>query len=187
MTVGAVRAVGSPHEVYMMRSDVLIIGAGPTGLWLRDAQARPEAVDVYFTSRGIRATLNKYRRRHDVWKARRVCRVAPGRLAVLPSRAAQHAGLPDITPSFSMWGPPCLSTCLRSVVSTDSQSAFLAPQSRAHPCALPAYADGPAACEQTGRVTTAILIQCCLKLGPARAVLSAPPGNVAHTGDLHES
>jgi hypothetical protein len=32
----------------------------------------------------IKATLNKYRRPHDVWKARRVCCVARGRLAVLP-------------------------------------------------------------------------------------------------------
>ena len=44
-------------------------------------------------------------------------------------------------------GQPCLSACLRSVVSTDGQSAF---------------ADGPVACEQTGLVTTAILDQCCL-------------------------
>jgi hypothetical protein len=48
----------------------------------------------------LKATLIKYRRRHDVWKARGVCRMAPERLAVLPSRAAQPAGLPDITPSL---------------------------------------------------------------------------------------
>jgi len=34
-------------------------------------------------------------------------------------------------------GRPCLSACLRSIVSTDGQSAF---------------ADGPVACEQTGPV-----------------------------------
>jgi len=51
--------------------------------------------------RRLKATLNKYRRRHDAWKARRVCCVARGRLAVLPSRAAQSAGLPGITPSFT--------------------------------------------------------------------------------------
>src|ERR1700751_1186898 len=50
---------------------------------------------------------------------------------------------------LNMLGPPCLSACLRSAVSTDGQSAF---------------ADGPVAFEQTGGGTTAILIQCCLKL-----------------------
>ena len=48
----------------------------------------------------VKATLIKYRRRHDAWKAGRVCRAAPGRLAVLPSRAAQPGGLPGITPSL---------------------------------------------------------------------------------------
>jgi hypothetical protein len=51
------------------------------------------------STRHAKATLNRYRRRHDAWKARRLCRTAPGRLAVLPSRAAQPAGLPGITPS----------------------------------------------------------------------------------------
>ncbi|WP_333682249.1 hypothetical protein [Dyella sp.] len=56
--------------------------------------------DVAALRQGVKATLNKYRRRHDAWKARRVCCVAQGRLAVLPSHAAQPAGLPDITPSL---------------------------------------------------------------------------------------
>ncbi|MGN6322811.1 MAG: hypothetical protein ACTHNE_13900, partial [Dyella sp.] len=57
---------------------------------------------------GIKAALNKYRRRHDAWKARRVCCAAPGRLAVLPSRAAQPAGLPGITHpfKFTSWASP---------------------------------------------------------------------------------
>jgi hypothetical protein len=99
----------------------------------------------------IKATLIKYRSRHDVWKARRVWCVAPGRLAVLPSHAAQPAGLTDIHPitlNSTSWGQPCLSACCRSAVSTDNQSTF---------------AGGPVACEQTGLVTTAILDQCCLK------------------------
>jgi len=40
------------------------------------------------------------RTRHDVQKARRVCCVAQGRLAVCSSHAAQAAGLLDVTPSF---------------------------------------------------------------------------------------
>ena len=50
----------------------------------------------------LRATLIKYRRRHDDWKARRWCCAAPARLAVLPSRAASPAGLPVITSSFQI-------------------------------------------------------------------------------------
>lgn len=91
----------------------------------------------------VEALLTKYHRRHDAWMAGKVCRVAPARLAVLPSRAAQLASHPDITPPFEIHGlgTPCLSAGLRSVGSTDSQSAF---------------ADDPVAREQTGRVTTVI-------------------------------
>jgi len=49
---------------------------------------------------------------------------------------------------FNLLGPALSVRMPQVLVSTDSQSAF---------------ADGPAPCEQTGRVTTAILIQCCLK------------------------
>jgi hypothetical protein len=61
-----------------------------------------DVVSAAATAHRVKATLIKYRRRHDAWKARRVCCVAQGRLAVLPSRAAQPAGLPGITRSFSI-------------------------------------------------------------------------------------
>jgi len=78
----------------------------------------------------IKATLIKYRHRHDAWKACGLHRMAPGRLAVLPSRAVQPAGLPGITPSseFNMLGPP-LSARISSVRRLDSQPGCL----RRHP------------------------------------------------------
>ena len=73
----------------------------------------------------IKATLNKYRRRHDAWKARRVCCVAPGRLAVLPSRAAQPAGLPGITPSFSIQSVGASPVCPHAFGPSSRQTASL--------------------------------------------------------------
>jgi len=58
------------------------------------------------------------RTRHDVQKARRMCCVAQGRLAVCSSHAAQAAGLPDVTPSFKckMLGPHGMRVSLRPSV-----------------------------------------------------------------------
>jgi len=60
-----------------------------------------------------------------------------GRLAKPRSAACGPSKHHPIIFNSIGWGQPCLSACLRSVVSTDSQSAF---------------ADGPVACEQTGLV-----------------------------------
>jgi hypothetical protein len=87
----------------------------------------------------LEATLIKYRHRHDAWKARRLYCMAPGRLAVLPSRAVQPAGLPGITPSleFNMLGPP-LSARISSVRRLDSQPGC----PRRRPCELRADRGG---------------------------------------------
>jgi len=52
--------------------------------------------------------------------------VAQGRLAVCSSRAAQPAGLLDVTPSyeFNMLGPHCTRASLRPAVSTYHRYAF---------------------------------------------------------------
>jgi hypothetical protein len=88
----------------------------------------------------VKATLITYRHRHDVWKARRVCRVARRSLRAFQT-SPHHFEFNLLEPALSVRMP-------QVPVSTMRQSAF---------------ADGPVACEQTGLVTTAIRDQCCLK------------------------
>ena len=85
-----------------------------------------DVVSAAATAHRVKATLIKYRRRHDAWKARRVCCVARGRLvAVLPSRAAQPAGLPGITPSFSIQSVGASPVCPHAFGPSSRQTARL--------------------------------------------------------------
>jgi hypothetical protein len=84
----------------------------------------------------VKATLITYRHRHDVWKARRVCRVA--RRSLRAFQTSPHHF------EFNMLGPALSVRMPRVPVSPDGQSAF---------------GDSPVACEQTGLVMTAILNQ----------------------------
>ncbi len=104
-----------------------------------DATPMREVPDAESITVPVKATLIKYRHRHDAWKARRLRRMAPGRLAVLPSRAVQPAGLPGITPSlqFNGLGPP-LSARTSSVRRLDSQPGCR----RQRPCEMRADRGG---------------------------------------------